>query len=216
MTGAGPGHRPTRPGSGAGPTSSVLLPEGTDPPAAVPGDIFEAALATFLDMRRLDMRSLARELGIGRATLYRRTGSRDLLLGQVLWFLTRRSLVHAVRAADGLVGTARILHVCATFMQTANAQESLRQFLSQEPEAALRILTSKAGVVQPGVVGHTCRLLQQEVDGGTFTPRLPVQTLAFVIVRIGEGFLYADVIADGEPDVTQGIEVMRQLLEGWR
>jgi AcrR family transcriptional regulator len=182
----------------------------------VPSDIFEAALATFLDMRRLDMRSLAKELGMGRATLYRRIGSRDLLLGQVLWFLTRRSLVHAVRAADGLAGTARILHVCDTFMATANGQESLRRFLAQEPEAALRILTSKAGAVQPGVVGHMCRLLQQEVDGGRFTPRLPVQTLAFVIVRIGEGFLYADVIADGEPDVTQAMEVIRQLLEGWR
>jgi AcrR family transcriptional regulator len=196
--------------------ATALLPEGTEPPAGVPADIFAAALATFLGMRRLDMRSLAKELGMGRATLYRRIGSRDELLGEVLWFLTRRSLVHAVRAAEGLTGTARILHVCATFMQTANAQESLRRFLSQEPEAALRILTSKAGAVQPGVVGHTARLLQQEVDGGRFKPRLPVPTLAFVIVRIGEGFLYADVIADGEPDVTQAIEVIQQLLEGWR
>jgi AcrR family transcriptional regulator len=193
---------------------TVLLPEGTDPPAHVPAEIFEAALATFLDLRRLDMRNLAKELGMGRATLYRRTGSRDLLLGQVLWFLTRRSLVHAVRAADGLAGTARILHVCGTFMETANAQVSLRRFLSQEPEAALRILTSKAGAVQPGVLGHTSRLIQQETDAGLFAPRLPVATLAYVIVRIGEGFLYADVIADGEPDVTQAIEVIRQLLDG--
>lgn len=192
---------------------TTLLPEGMEPPIHVPPEIFAAALATFLDLRRLDMRNLAKELGMGRATLYRRAGSRDLLLGQVLWFLTRRSLAHAVRAAEGLTGTARILHVCGTFMETANAQESLRRFLEEEPEVALRILTSKAGAVQPGVLGHTLRLLDEEAGAGRFTPRLDTKTLAYVIVRIGEGFLYADVIADGEPDVTQAIEVIRQLLE---
>jgi AcrR family transcriptional regulator len=192
----------------------ALLPEGTAPPSEVPTEIFDAALAIFLDGRRLDMRRLAVQLGMGRATLYRRTGSRDLLLGQVLWFLTRRSLVHAVRAAEGLGGTERILSVCGTFLRTANGQSSLQRFLADEPEAALRILTSKAGAVQPGVLGHTARLLRQEVDAGLFAPRLAVQTLAFVIVRIGEGFLYADVIADAEPDVTQAIEVIQQLIEG--
>jgi AcrR family transcriptional regulator len=190
-----------------------LLPEGTEPPLDIAPQIFEAGLHTFLEQRRVDMRSLAVECGIGRATLYRRTGSRDHLLGHVLWYLTRRNLMRAGRKAAGLAGTERILAVVRHFLSYANEQPSLRRFLEAEPEAALRILTSRRGIVQPGVVSFLERLLQEEVDLGRFVPRLDERTLAFVIVRIGEGFLYADVIADGEPDVDQAVEVIKQLIE---
>src|SRR5258705_4641466 len=117
-----------------------------------PDEVFDAALRRFLERRRVDMRSLAAELGIGRATLYRRTGSRDQLLGHVLWYLTERNLQRAVRHAEGLTGAARIMAVIGNFLAEANEQPSLRHFLATEPEAALRILTSKRGIVQPGVV----------------------------------------------------------------
>jgi AcrR family transcriptional regulator len=191
---------------------AALLPEGTEPPADVEKEIFDAALHTFLEQRRLDMRSLAEELGIGRATLYRRTGSRDKLLGQVLWYLTRRNLARAARKATGLVGVERIMSVISHFLFDAHGQPFLRHFLSAEPEAALRILTSKRGIVQAGVVAHLTRLVEQEMEARQFTPSLEPHTLAYVIVRIGEGFLYADVIADDEPDVDLALTVIRQLL----
>ena len=37
-------------------------------------------------------------------------------------------------------------------------------------------------------------------------------TLAYAIVRIGESFLYADVIADNDPDVDQAVAVIGRLL----
>ncbi|HEY4025997.1 MAG TPA: QsdR family transcriptional regulator, partial [Candidatus Dormibacteraeota bacterium] len=37
-------------------------------------------------------------------------------------------------------------------------------------------------------------------------------TLAYIIVRIGESFLYADVIANNQPDVGRAVEVVAQLL----
>jgi AcrR family transcriptional regulator len=191
---------------------AALLPEGTDPPADVPSDIFQAAMHTFLEQRRVDMRSLAEELGIGRATLYRRAGSRDRLLGQVLWYLTRRNLARAARKAEGLVGVERILSVIRHFLSYAHDQPSLQHFLAAEPEAALRILTSKRGIVQAGVVAQLTRLIEQEVEAGQFANSLDPHTLAYVIVRIGEGFLYADVIADDEPDVDLALTVVRQLV----
>lgn len=191
---------------------SGLLPDGVEPPTDLPADIFDAALKTYLDQRRLDMRSLAQELGIGRATLYRRAGSRDRLLGAVLWYLTRRNLGRADRKVAHLTGTDRILTHFQIFLHDANGHPSLRRFLNAEPEAALRILTSKRGIVQAGVVAHTTRLLAQERDAGTFDPAMELPTLAYVMVRIAESFLYADVIADGEPDVDQAIEVLRHLL----
>ena len=68
---------------------AALVPGGTEPPEEIPPEIFQAALATYRERRRLDMRALAADLGIGRATLYRKVGNRDRLLGEVMWYLTR-------------------------------------------------------------------------------------------------------------------------------
>ncbi|WP_344620300.1 QsdR family transcriptional regulator [Dactylosporangium salmoneum] len=179
-----------------------------------PDEVFDAALRRFLAQQRVDMRSLAVELGIGRATLYRRAGGRDQVLGDVLWYLTDRNLDRAVSAAEGLRGPQRIVAVIGHFLNAVWDQPSLRHFLATEPESALRILTSKRGVVQRRVVNHLEGLLTEEVRAGAFAPRLDVRTLAFVLVRIAESFLYADAIADGEPDVEQALEVIGRLLEG--
>ena len=88
-----------------------ILPEGVGPPPDVPPAIFVAALQTFLELRRLDMRALAAELGMGRSSLYRKVSSRDHLLGAVLWYLTRRAIVRAVEATQDLSGPARVVGV---------------------------------------------------------------------------------------------------------
>ena len=190
---------------------STVLPEGTASPRDIPEDIFRAALGTFLAGRRLDMRALAGELGIGRATLYRRAGNRDRLLGAVLWYLTRRAIARALDETGRLRGRERVVGVLRGFMSFVNGQPPFRRFLEQEPEAALRILTSKHGPVQARVIETLERLLAEEEPHGL---RLSMDrhTLSYVIVRIGESFLYADVIADSDPDVEQAVEVVDRLL----
>jgi AcrR family transcriptional regulator len=189
-----------------------ILPEGADPPPDVPADIFEAALSVFLAGRRLDMRALAVDLGIGRATLYRRVDNRDRLLGEIIWYLTRRALLPALERAEGKTGPARVLAVVEDFMRFVHAQEPFRRFLDAEPEIALRILTSKHGVVQRRLIEAQERLLAQEQERGNLNPSMDLATLAYVIVRIGESFLYADVIADSETDIGQAVEVIGRLL----
>ena len=190
----------------------ALIPEGTAPPQGIPPEIFQAALATFLERRRLDMRELAAELGMGRATLYRRVGNRDRLLGEVLWFLARRALVDAVEHAGERSGAERIVAVVDGFLSFARAQPALRALLDAEPEAALRVLTSKQGPVQLGLVEALERLLAEEEARGAL--RLPSdrRTLAYVVVRIGESFLYADAIAGEEPDLAAAVELVARLL----
>jgi AcrR family transcriptional regulator len=189
----------------------AVLAEGTAPPGDVPAPVFEAALAKFLARQRLDMRALAGELGIGRATLYRKAGGRDRLLGAVTWYLTRHAVARALADAEGLDGRDRIVSVVAGLMRDIHGRPALHRFLEAEPEAALRILTSKAGPVQPGLIAAMDALLAQEEERGL---RLPIDrpTLAYVIVRVGESFLYADVIADNEPDVDLAVEVVGRLL----
>jgi AcrR family transcriptional regulator len=189
-----------------------ILPEGVAPPADVPPEIFAAALQTFLQMRRLDMQALAGELGMGRSSLYRRARSRDHLLSAVLSYLTRRAIVRALDAAQGLTGAGRIMAVVSHFLRDVHGQASLRRLLQEEPEVALRILTSKRGVVQRCLIDAVERLLAEEEAESRFGLTMHRATLAYVIVRIGESFLYADVIADNQPDVDRAAEVIARLV----
>jgi AcrR family transcriptional regulator len=193
-------------------SSHAIIAEGVAPPEDVPGEIFGAALETFLDRRRLDMRALAGELGISRATLYRRVGGRDHLLGAVIWYLTRRALARAYENTERLQGNKRIVTVVERFMRDVRSQPALGRLLDAEPEAALRILTSKHGPIQSGIIAVLERLMAIEEERGYLRLNIDRGTLAYAIVRIGESFLYADVIADNDPDVDQAVAVIGRLL----
>ena len=204
----------TVPRRGPSPEALALVPGGIDPPPGIPPQIFGAALATVLELRRLDMRALAGELGIARATLYRKAGARDHVLGQVVWYLTRRALVRAAEGSRELQGVPRVVHVVQRFMADVHSRPALRRLLAGEPEIALRVLTSKHGPVQRGVVETLRHVLDEEEARGTLRLNIQAATLAYAIVRIGESFLYADVIADNDPDVSQAVEVIERLLHG--
>src|SRR5205823_13835397 len=128
-----------------------------------------------------DMRALADDLGMGRSSLYRKVGSRDQLLGSVLWYLTRRAIVRAVEAAHGLRGAERVVAVVHHFLHDVHRQAALRRLLQEEPEASLRILTSKRGVVQQRVIDAVERLLAEEQARWDST--LDRATMAYIIVR---------------------------------
>jgi len=189
-----------------------IIPMGVEPPEDIPRDIFDAALGTFRRRRRLDMRALAGELGISRATLYRRVGGRDHLLGEVIWYLTRRSLARAYEGTDQLTGDQRIVTVVERFMRDVHSQPALARLLDAEPEAALRILTSKHGPIQRGIIEVLERLMDIEESRGNLRLGIEHSTLAYAIVRLGESFLYADVIADNDPDVDQAVALIGRLL----
>ncbi|WFE21319.1 hypothetical protein O7621_26330 [Solwaraspora sp. WMMD937] len=63
----------------------------------------------FLSHGTIDMGGLADALAVSRATLYRVTGSRDRLLGEVLWWLGSRQLAEAcgARRRTGVDGVPR-------------------------------------------------------------------------------------------------------------
>src|SRR3984957_17750012 len=119
----------------------AVLPQGTQPPGTVPADIFAAALDTFVAGQRLDMRSLARRIGMARATLYRRVGNGEALLDQVLWWRARRLLADQVRASADLTGTDRLTAVIGGVLRAIGTDRPGRTFLESAPETALRLLT---------------------------------------------------------------------------
>jgi AcrR family transcriptional regulator len=168
----------------------------------------------FVSERRLDMRSLARRLGVARATLYRRAGNREQLLDEMLWWRARRLLADQVRATADRDGTARLSAVIGGVLDGISRDRPLRAFLESDPETALRILTGSRSTVHKGMVGALENLIDLERGRGSFDASLDTSTLAYAIVRISEGFLYADVIADRAPDIDRAITVIEALLLG--
>jgi Tetracyclin repressor-like, C-terminal domain len=109
----------------------LVLPAGAAVPARIPAGIFAAAADTFVAGQRLDMRSLARRLGVAR-----------------------------------------------------------------------------------GMAGALEKLIDLERGRGSFDASLDTPTLAYAILRISEGFLYSDVIADRTPDIDRATTVIEGLLTG--
>jgi AcrR family transcriptional regulator len=191
----------------------VILPDGTAPPAAVPSQMFAAAADAYASGRRLDMQSLARHLGVGRATLYRRAGNREDLLDEVIWWRARRVITLQLLMAGSQSGADRIAAVVAGVLRGIEADQPLRAFILSDPDTALRILTGRS-VTAAGLTAALERLIDLERDRGCFDAGLDTSALAYAIMRICEGFLYADVFASRVPDSDRAVTVIRALLAG--
>lgn len=166
--------------------------------------------------RRVDMQGLAGELGVSRVTLFRHAGGREAVLGAALWLLTRATLDAAERAWDrGPAEGWRSAGVIALFNARVSAAAGLRRLLDEEPTVTIRVLTHPRGPVQPGVVAAIAALLERDRDSGGLRLLVDPEDLAFALVRIGESFLYADVLANRTPDVETADRLQRALIEGW-
>lgn len=206
--------RPDRgPKDGAG-DAWAIVPGGAAAPAAIPAEIFTAAVDAFAAGQRLDMRSLAGRLGVARATLYRRAGNREHLLDEVLWWRARRLLVDQIQASGSLAGTERLVAVIGGVVRAIATDLPLRAFLESDPETALRLLTGTRSTVHRGMATALEKLIDLERDRGCFEAALDTPTLAYAITRLSEGFLYADPIADRPPDIDRAVTLVQALLTG--
>jgi AcrR family transcriptional regulator len=179
--------------------------------AASRDDVLDAALHRYLRGRRVEVQAIAADLGLGRTTVYRWFGSREGLLGEVL-----------ARAADPLVDAARdgargrggrvLLDTFDRLNRSLADARALRTFVEAEPQVALRVITSGAGVLQPHMVARIAGLIDDESRRGTYTPPVDAHTLAYAIVKLAEAFLFNDAVAGMRGDVDRLREVEAALL----
>ncbi|HEV2535888.1 MAG TPA: QsdR family transcriptional regulator [Streptosporangiaceae bacterium] len=166
--------------------------------------------------RRLDMQGLADEFRVSRVTLFRRVGSREELISQALWLLTERTLETAAARWEAerpegelhTLGTGR--HINAIVSQATG----LRRLLDDEPALALRVLTDPRGRVQSGIVAFVEDLLRRDMTEFGLVTIIEPDALAYALVRLGESFLYADVLAARKPDVATADRLQQALVEG--
>lgn len=210
---AGPKAAPARPTPRARVTRLGQALSEPPAPKVTPLDLFRAARRVWIAGERLDIGALANELGIGRATAFRWVGSREQLLGEVVWSLCEPLLEQAAAATSGR-GARRVAAICEYAIRAMLVYPPLRRFLEQDAEFALRLLTSKQGPVQGRVIGKVRGLLQHQADQGALKLPLNVDTLSYLIVRVCESFLYADVISGQRVDSAEAGLAIELLLSG--
>lgn len=180
-------------------------------PAASREDVLAAAVYRYLRGRRVDIQAIAAELGVGRSTIYRWFGSRDGLIGEAIVAAAEPVLAEVCAEARGR-GAAALLDIFDRFNRRLADAPALRQFLEQERDTALRIITSSGGTVQPQMVELICGVIEQEIAVGHYDPPVEPEDLAYAIVRLAEAYLFNDAIAGMRGDVDRLRNVEAALL----
>ncbi|MDF0751663.1 QsdR family transcriptional regulator [Marinobacter sp. 71-i] len=183
---------------------------------ATPADAFRRARRMWLKGERIHLASLSAELNIGRATLFRWVGNKDLLLGEVLWSLYEPVRLEALSVTPGqgvdfVVGVYR--HINSILLHS----EPLRRFIHEDPEYALKILTSSQSTIHSRTVEANTRTLREQIAAGHLNPPLNVNSLSYFMVRLAESCLYSDIINGREPreeELEDACTAVRILLGG--
>ena len=203
-------------------TSNAARLETADAKQAPPGGASAAAIELAAQWivrgRRLEMQGLADELGFSRVTLFRTIGTREELLGEALWLLTEQTLQLAARRWEAerregelySIGTGRNINMLVS------RSLALHTLLGQEPALTIKVLTDPKGRVQTGVVAFVEATLRRDMADHGYVPIADPTDLAFALVRLGESFLYADVLAARQPDADAANRIQRALIEGTR
>jgi len=177
-----------------------------------PETVLRTAQRSFLVTGSLEMRALARELGIGRATLYRWTHSREDLLSDVLLSLALANLRRVEDEVETPPGPVRICHVHDQHIRRISSNPSLRAFIHREPQVASRLLLDIGGKVHIGVTGALEEFLRRQEEQSEWRAPLGVEMFARVVSRMSEMYIYADLIGRGEPETTTPDLVLRLML----
>jgi AcrR family transcriptional regulator len=185
-------------------------------------DIVRHAARLLFAGTRLDLGRMAAELGISRTTFFRRVGNRDELMGAGLRLLSDRTWQQALDrwhaehgdAVRDPAGRLRCLWVMEDYRREVAGNEGMRKLFETESTVALRVLTDPRGGVQPALVDAHVDLFRADAEAAGLTPLVPLPDLAFAVVRLGESFLYSDVLAARSVELTVATTLLDKLVQG--
>lgn len=175
---------------------------------AKPEDAMEVARATFLHGERLDMGTLAAQLAVSRATLYRWCGSRELLHERIIE-QRAREFGEWGRAETAGDGTERVLATLGLILEATAAAQPVRRFMEREPHLALRILTRRGGAVHRTLADTLHEMAvatSPEIDSDRLRDDIDVA------VHVGSTLQWGSVAIGEEPPTDYILEILRRQL----
>jgi AcrR family transcriptional regulator len=173
-------------------------------------DVIDLAHRWFLEGRRVDAQQLARELGIGRATLYRWWTSRDVVIGEVIWRIFLDAIARVELRSTGSP-SARFVANFGRVADTVRTYKPLASFVADDPEYALRVVTSRHSIVQQRLTAWTATQLREIPE---VAAREDIDDLAYTLVRVAESFLWSDMINGDPPHPDKATAMVGLLISG--
>jgi len=183
---------------------------------ATPADVILRVRRLWLKGQRIHLASLSEELNIGRATLFRWVGNKDLLMGEALWSLYDSLRQDAINHTTGQ-GVDYVVGVFRYINSVLLHSEPLRRFIHDDPEYALKILTSSQSTLHSRTVEANSQILKEQVAAGFIEPPMNLDSLSYFMVRLAESCLYSDIINGREPreeELEDACTAVRILLGG--
>jgi AcrR family transcriptional regulator len=174
-------------------------------------DALREAQRMFQAGRRVDMQSLAKKLGVDRATLYRWVGSREQLLAEVLWNLMAKT-IQRLRESSGAGQRPVAADIVTGAAQATMTNLGMQRFLEREGDLALKLLTTKASGFQQRLIQLIAEVVDTDRRDGHLHSAVPDADLPYVLVRIMESYVYLSLITGDEPDAARASSVIHALL----
>jgi AcrR family transcriptional regulator len=174
-------------------------------------DAFTAARSDFLAGRRIDLGSIAARLGVSRVTLYRWVGTREQLLVEVIWSLTDQTLEAEWQRLRSVPGP-RVPDLIGGLLHAVWAQPGARRFLEQENALAMSLLTLKVNGFQPRLLAVIRDKLADDIATGRIDIPLPLDDLAYTVLRVAESFHYLPTITGEPADPDRATRVLKAIL----
>lgn len=172
-------------------------------------EIVRAARRELIAGESVDVGRIAARVGVDRSTVFRRVGRRDLVIAEALWQTTETIAWPVCVTAHPAGVEHRAALVLRDYVRLLIDEAWFRRFLHRDPARALRILTTSEFPVQGRMLALVRGLLEEEPAGPV---DLAPEALAFVVVRVAESFIYADLITGAIPDAGAAHQVFVALL----
>ncbi len=174
---------------------------------ASPEDAIDLARARFLQGERIEMRTLAQDLGIGRTTLYRWVGEREELIEEVFaglvveWF-------EAVESQATGTGKDHLIDIFTRFLDIASASSPLSDFASREPALTMRLLLDRRGKV-----ATQSKVLISSLVVEHLPEREVPENIIDAIEMSTAALVWANIAAEREPDIQGAISLTETLID---
>lgn len=164
----------------------------------------------FLEHGTIDMDGLAGILAVSRATLYRVAGSRDRLIGEVLWQLGSHRLAEACRARRRS-GVDGVIEVTRHYLTGVRQSSPLRRLVIAEPEVAARVLFAEPGGVHQRFIRAQAAVFREVLGADLDQFAADPEALAYIYIGIVESAVYAELLTGQPADLDRTEQALRAL-----